>query len=1139
MDSKSPSFSSSSHKWKYDVFLSFRGEDTCKNFTDHLYTTLKQKGVNTFRDVKNLERGEPNSHELLKAIEESLFAIVILSQNYASSTWCLDELVNIMECKKKMGQIVWPIFYDVDPSEVQKQTGTYAQAFDEHEKHFKDDIDKVHTWRATLTEVANLFGFHLQDRNETEFIQDIVEEIFPKLSYKFPRSDTSDLVGIDSRVEELMSLLAIQLNDVRIIGVWGMGGIGKTTLARFVYHKIFNYFDGGSFITNIREESEKHGLLSLQQKLICEILMERSMNIQDVDKGVLLIKRIMSNKRILLVLDDVNQLNQLQKLAGKLNWFGLGSRVIITTRDESLLKRHNVFKIYEVKVLNNNDALHLFWLKAFMSDCPANGYLKLSEQFVNYANGLPLAIEVLGSFLFNRSKKEWESALNRLNEFPDKDVMKILKISFDGLHETEKEIFLHIACFFNMKEKYYVEKILDYLGFCPRIGLRVLIERSLLKEFQNKYKMHELLQTMGQSIVRKEHPQEPGRWSRLWIYNDIHNVLVKNSGTRENQGLVLERSKVEKLREYERRYWNLEAFSKMPNLKLLIIPGVQLLHGPKHLPNKLRLLDWSKYPSKSLPSDFQPVELVELHLLHSKIVRLWKGAKYLNKLKFIKLEGSLNLIATPDFTGVPNLEKLVFKGCINLRGVHPSIMVLKRLTLLDLEDCKSLRSLPSKFEMVSLETLILSGCSKIERIPEFMGNMERLSKLHLDGTAITKLPSSIEHLTNLKELSFRGCKGPPSKLWNNLFPLNLLPRRSQNPVSLLLPPLLVLGMRSLTKLDLRNCDLQSIPTDIGNLSSVTHLHLNENHFSCLPESIMQLSDLSEIHLRNCTRLRSLPQLPSTIDWIEANGCTSLETFPNGFEPQDFAQTHLLFFDCFKLADNMLFNVLRMLLTFHQEICKQSAILGSCAAFNVVFPGSEIPKWFKHQSGGNVVNAQVTHPNTNVNIQVPSRSSNKWIGIALCIVFSCPYSYASELPDFLRCHILINKHEGSYFNLGICARLDGSKSRHLWMSYIPSQMFNENERAVLSQIDENGFIQMEVRFQWDFNPGIEFKKCGFHLLYEQDIEDIREMISTHDCHDFDNSTEGIKMKRSRDEYEGAGASGEGSSNDVPHSKRIER
>ena len=284
----------------------------------------------------------------------------------------------------------------------------------------------------------------------------------------------------------------------------------------------------------------------------------------------------------------------------------------------------------------------------------------------------------------------------------------------------------------------------------------------------------------------------------------------------------------------------------------------------------------------------------------------------MDKLKLIKLINSLNLIATPDFTGVPNLEKLVLKGCIKLHEVHPSIMVLKRLTLLDLENCKSLRSLPSKFEMESLEILILSSCSKIKRIPEFMGNMKHLSMLHLEKTAITKLLSSIEHLTNLdsshlrdcknlvclpsiicsfkslkdinlagcskldglseklwnvesleklnasgitlrelpssvvtlenlKELSLQGCKGPPHKLWNNLFPLNLMPRRSLNPMSLLLPSLL--GMHSLKSLDLSYCNLQIIPNDIGNLSSTTKLNLSENHFSCLPESMVQLSKL--------------------------------------------------------------------------------------------------------------------------------------------------------------------------------------------------------------------------------------------------------------------------------------------------------
>ena len=162
MDSNSPSFPSfSSRKWKYNVFLSFRGEDTRKSFTDHLYTTLKQKGIFTFRDDEELERGKPVEPEILEAIEESLYAIVILSKNYASSTWCLDELVKIMECKDKIGLIVHPIFYDVDPSEVWKQTGIYAQAFVKHEK---ENIDKVHKWRVALTEVANLSGLSLHDR---------------------------------------------------------------------------------------------------------------------------------------------------------------------------------------------------------------------------------------------------------------------------------------------------------------------------------------------------------------------------------------------------------------------------------------------------------------------------------------------------------------------------------------------------------------------------------------------------------------------------------------------------------------------------------------------------------------------------------------------------------------------------------------------------------------------------------------------------------------------------------------------------------------------------------------------------------------------------------------------------------------
>ena len=152
------SSSSSTRQWSHDIFLSFRGEDTRYDFTDHLYTTLCNYGLTTFFD-KNLERGEEISKELLKAIEMSMISIVVLSENYASSTWCLDELVKILECRKTGRiQMVYPIFYKVTPSEVRKNEGKFGTALDNHEKKFKDDMEKVKRWREALTEVANLSG---------------------------------------------------------------------------------------------------------------------------------------------------------------------------------------------------------------------------------------------------------------------------------------------------------------------------------------------------------------------------------------------------------------------------------------------------------------------------------------------------------------------------------------------------------------------------------------------------------------------------------------------------------------------------------------------------------------------------------------------------------------------------------------------------------------------------------------------------------------------------------------------------------------------------------------------------------------------------------------------------------------------
>jgi len=155
MASSSSSFQSTPPtSWKYDVFLSFRGEDTRNTIVDHLYSALVQQGIETFKDDEELPRGESIHPSLLKAIEDSQIVVVVFSENYANSTWCLQELEHIMKYKDERGQIVIPIFYHIEPSEVRKQKRKYGEAFAKYEVEKK----KVEAWRKALFDAGNLSG---------------------------------------------------------------------------------------------------------------------------------------------------------------------------------------------------------------------------------------------------------------------------------------------------------------------------------------------------------------------------------------------------------------------------------------------------------------------------------------------------------------------------------------------------------------------------------------------------------------------------------------------------------------------------------------------------------------------------------------------------------------------------------------------------------------------------------------------------------------------------------------------------------------------------------------------------------------------------------------------------------------------
>ncbi|KAL3728973.1 hypothetical protein ACJRO7_033548 [Eucalyptus globulus] len=744
----------------YEVFLSFRGPDTRRDIADYLYSCLIQIRP-----------------ELLQAIKQSDILIPIFSKGYAASPWCLMELV----------QMIMPIFYNVAPSEVRYQTGSYGEAINLH----------INKWRG-----------------KGEFTEEVVRKLLIELKKNY-LAVSNCLVEMDDQVDQIVEKIGEQTTGTKIVGIYGMGGVGKTTLATIVYNKLSADFDNCCFLSNIRETK----IVSLQNQLISKVLRMEWPSINSINEGITEIKNRLSSKKVLLVLDDVDQNTQLEALVRTGDsWFGRGSKVIITTRNEEVLKYVD-FKL-ELTEMDFDHALQLFSRHAFRRDYPPAEYFPLSKKAVEICGHLPLALEIIGSLLAGKDKNKWNNVLEKLEAIPNKEVKSKLRISFEALETQEQEIFLDVCCFFAGFDVRIVNYMWDSCDFLSGCSLEVLEQRSLIKITKgNRLWVHNQLRDLGRDIVRERAKEKQ---TRVWDHEEAIDVLEIKEGRENVEAISL------KFDHQFQDFFEKEESIKFSKLRFLQVDCGDLdENNVQHFPSanrfqwnpiklpKLRWLSWHKFPILFDFTALSMSKLVILDLSGSKITDEWEGWNHLKmakNLKVLNLTGCRNLRKTPDLSAHGNLERLILEGCTELVQVDRSIGRLKHLVSLNLR-----------------------GCGKLKTLPDEMGELETLTELQVDGASITKIPEG-KGMEKLKILSAVSCRSLTELPYGNF--------------------------GSLIELVLSSSNIRELPNSIEMMKNLRVLRISDSSLEKLPSALRMLGKLEEIDASKCRYLSG--EIPSEI-----------------------------------------------------------------------------------------------------------------------------------------------------------------------------------------------------------------------------------------------------------------------------------
>ncbi|CAI0421312.1 unnamed protein product [Linum tenue] len=839
----------------YEVFLSFRGPDVRTTFADSLYHFLDHSKIRTFFDDEGLRKGEKIAPSLVQAIQESKIYIPILSQGYASSKWCLEELsLMVKSLNQNQGHILLPIFYFVEPRDARRQEGSYSRAFRQHSR--KHDAETVKEWKEALQVVSHMKGWHVTESDgQGAVIDKIFSHVWSHLMGNY-RIVTDELIGVESHVKEVRDLLDLDSKGVKIVGIYGMGGIGKTTISKAVYNDVSSRFERSCFLEDIRETLLKNdGAVTLQNKIISSIMRHDS-HVKDTSEGIHIIRDKVCKYKVLIVLDNVDRRFEFDNIFGNLRDFSIESRFIMTTRDIRVLDFFEECRLFEAKVMTRIDSFQLFRKHAFGVGDHQEEKEILCEEFVKAAAGLPLALKVIGSLLFRKEKRVWQEKLEELKERPsDTRVHEILKISYNDLTPAEKDIFLDIACFFVGKTKELPFYMWNDCKFYPESSVSSLILRSLLRiDERNQFWMHDHIRDLGRAIVREENIKQSWKRSRIWSEEEALDMLENGKGNDKVEVLRVNLGDRDVLKLTD------EEFRNLSGVRFLEVRGGRMTGDfSKILPN-IRWLQLCL--CRSIPTDVNLKKVIILNLEGSYVRDDWKGWKRVKegkKLKVVNLRQCEDLVKAPDLSSCGRLEVINLELCTKMGGeLH--IGNFKNLKLLRLSSSK-ITELKGDIQMLQdLEEIDASNLTEMPAV-ELPALPTSLKKLWLSSPSV---PNLLE-LKDLEDLCFQHCHGAPEipgDIWLHLTKLKKLTVSFSHCKSLLLQDSVAKLPSSLNSLVVSCMQLETLP-DLANLSNLIELRLRSVQVDEI-HGVGQLKMLEAFAISDAPNLKSLDGLENLV-----------------------------------------------------------------------------------------------------------------------------------------------------------------------------------------------------------------------------------------------------------------------------------